>query len=111
MYRRELPEATWQRTNFRDASTCADPGFAAIRASLSMTSLKCFGNRRHHPYVYMIDSALHRVDTAKDKLIESMNPGWKDLAADWYTKGLLKDGVPVNFQQVKTKGPSGLLAR
>jgi len=28
----------------------------------------------------------------KDKLVESINPGWKDLAADWYPEGLLKDG-------------------
>jgi hypothetical protein len=25
------------------------------------------------------------------------NPGWKDLAADWYPETLLKDGVPVQF--------------
>src|SRR6185437_16799960 len=36
-----------QRTNFRDASTCADPGFAGTRAPLSMTSLKYFGKLRH----------------------------------------------------------------
>jgi putative endonuclease len=34
----------------------------------------------------------------KDKLVESVNPGWKDLAADWYPEGLLKDGVPVDFK-------------
>jgi hypothetical protein len=28
MQGRALPEAAWQRTNLRDASTCADPGFA-----------------------------------------------------------------------------------
>ena len=39
---RERPEVAWQRTNFRDASTCADPGFAGTRAPLSMTSLKHF---------------------------------------------------------------------
>jgi len=33
----------WQRTNFLDASTCADPGFAGTRAPLSKTSLKHFG--------------------------------------------------------------------
>jgi len=33
----------WQRTNFRDASTCADPGFAGTRAPLSITSLKYLG--------------------------------------------------------------------
>ena len=38
----------------------------------------------------------------KDKLVESINPGWKDLAADWYPEGLLKDGVPVDFSKSKT---------
>ena len=38
----------------------------------------------------------------KDKLVESMNPGWKDLAADWYPERLLKDGVPVDFTKPKT---------
>ncbi|HEY2115674.1 MAG TPA: GIY-YIG nuclease family protein [Candidatus Angelobacter sp.] len=38
----------------------------------------------------------------KDKLVGSMNPGWKDLAADWYPKGLLKDGVPIDFSKMKT---------
>jgi putative endonuclease len=47
----------------------------------------------------------------KDKLVESMNPGWKDLAADCYPKGLMKDGVPIEFSKIKTYGPSGLLAR
>ena len=36
-----------QRTNFLDASTCADPGFAGTRAPLSKTSLKHFGQLRH----------------------------------------------------------------
>jgi hypothetical protein len=31
----------------------------------------------------------------KDKLVESLNPGWKDLAADWYTDELLLNGKPV----------------
>ena len=31
----------------------------------------------------------------KDKLVESLNPDWKDLAADWYTDELLLDGKPV----------------
>jgi putative endonuclease len=47
----------------------------------------------------------------KDKLVKSMNPGWKDFAADWYPQGLLKDGIPVDFSNTKTQGPSGLLAR
>jgi putative endonuclease len=32
----------------------------------------------------------------KDRLVESMNPEWKDLAADWYPEKLLRDGVPVD---------------
>ena len=39
----------------------------------------------------------------KDKLVESVNPGWKDLAADWYPEGLLKDGVPVDFSKPNTR--------
>jgi putative endonuclease len=31
----------------------------------------------------------------KNKLVETLNLGWRDLAADWYPDGLLKDGVPV----------------
>jgi len=31
----------------------------------------------------------------KNKLVESLNPEWKDLAADWYPDGLLLDGKPV----------------
>src|SRR6266853_788506 len=27
----------------------------------------------------------------KNRLVESVNPGWKDLAKDWYPKGLMKD--------------------
>ena len=38
----------------------------------------------------------------KDKLVESVNPGWKDLAADWYPDGLLKDGVSVDINKTKT---------
>jgi hypothetical protein len=30
----------------------------------------------------------------KDKLVESINPDWKHLAADWYTDELLLDGKP-----------------
>jgi putative endonuclease len=37
----------------------------------------------------------------KNKLVESQNPSWKDLAADWYSKGLMKDGVPVDFSKIK----------
>jgi putative endonuclease len=39
----------------------------------------------------------------KDNLVESVNPGWKDLAADWYPEGLMKDGVLVDFKQVDFK--------
>lgn len=34
----------------------------------------------------------------KNALVESLNPGWKDLAADWYPKTLLRDGKPVTFE-------------
>jgi hypothetical protein len=44
LYGREFPEAAWQKINFRDASTCANPGVAGSRAALSMTSLKYFSN-------------------------------------------------------------------
>ena len=32
----------------------------------------------------------------KNKLIESINPSWNDLAADWFTEELLLHGKPVN---------------
>jgi len=38
----------------------------------------------------------------KDKLVESINPGWKDLAAGWYPERLLKDGARVDFSKIKT---------
>jgi putative endonuclease len=31
----------------------------------------------------------------KNKLVESQNPEWKDLAAGWFPETLLKDGLPV----------------
>jgi putative endonuclease len=34
----------------------------------------------------------------KNRLVETVNPEWKDLAANWYTKELLKDGIPVRFE-------------
>ena len=34
-----------------------------------------------------------------------MNPDWKDLAEDWYTDRLLKDGVPVDFGEGQRKIP------
>jgi putative endonuclease len=35
----------------------------------------------------------------KNKLIESMNPGWKDLAADWYPEGPSEGWGSSRFQQ------------
>ena len=35
----------------------------------------------------------------KEQLIESTNPEWKDLAADWYPKELMKDGVPIRLNE------------
>jgi putative endonuclease len=37
----------------------------------------------------------------KNKLVESKNPGWKDLAANWYPEGLMKDGVLIDFSKTK----------
>jgi putative endonuclease len=31
----------------------------------------------------------------KNALVESVNPGWKDRAADWYPKELMRDGKPI----------------
>jgi len=33
----------------------------------------------------------------KVKLLESMNPEWKDLAADWFPEELLLHGRPIQF--------------
>jgi putative endonuclease len=38
----------------------------------------------------------------KNNLVTSKNPSWKDLAANWYPKGLMKDGVPIDFGKTKT---------
>jgi putative endonuclease len=38
----------------------------------------------------------------KNKLVESVNPTWKDLAADSYPNGLMKDGMPIDFSKSKT---------
>jgi putative endonuclease len=46
----------------------------------------------------------------KNGLVETLNPGWKDLAADWYPKKLLRDGKPVAFEN-EAQGPSPLLRR
>jgi putative endonuclease len=35
----------------------------------------------------------------KNKLVESVNPDWKDMAVNWYPEKLLKDGVPVDFSE------------
>jgi putative endonuclease len=35
----------------------------------------------------------------KNKLVESMNPAWKDLAADWFPETLLHHGKPVEPRQ------------
>ena len=35
----------------------------------------------------------------KNRLIESMNPQWKDLAADWFVEELHFHGVPVRLEQ------------
>ena len=45
----------------------------------------------------------------KNILVEAANPGWKDLAADWYPETLLRDGKPVAFDE--SQGPSPLLRR
>ena len=37
----------------------------------------------------------------KDKLVQSKNPTWKDLAEDWFPKELLLHGKPVRFQSLK----------
>jgi putative endonuclease len=50
----------------------------------------------------------------KNKLVESMNPGWKDLAADWYPKKLLKDGIPVEHGKTgntRSLGPTRALKK
>jgi len=39
----------------------------------------------------------------KNKLVESINPEWKDLAADWYPEKFLKDGVPVDFDDESSR--------
>src|SRR5262245_28375464 len=39
----------------------------------------------------------------KNRLVESVNPGWKDLAAGWYPETLLKDGIPVEFNRASTR--------
>ena len=41
----------------------------------------------------------------KDKLVESLNPDWKDLAADWHTDELLLDGKPVKVTKHKIPHP------
>ena len=44
----------------------------------------------------------------KNELVESINPDWKDLAADWYPDRLLKDGIPFDptKQTARSLGPA-----
>ncbi|MGH9636736.1 MAG: GIY-YIG nuclease family protein, partial [Candidatus Angelobacter sp.] len=35
----------------------------------------------------------------KDRLVKSMNPGWKDLAEGWYPEGLMKDGLLIDLNK------------
>ena len=35
----------------------------------------------------------------KDKLVKLRNPSWRDLAANWYPKGLMKDGVLIDLSK------------
>jgi putative endonuclease len=41
----------------------------------------------------------------KNKLVETMNPGWKDLAANWFPETLLRDGKPVQFKESEHRVP------
>jgi putative endonuclease len=41
----------------------------------------------------------------KNKLVETMNPSWKDLAADWFPESLLLHGKPVQFSETEHKVP------
>jgi|SRR5215510_215537 len=47
----------------------------------------------------------------KDTLVRSVNPEWKDLAADWYPQGLLKDGIPIEltWPNPRSLGPARAL--
>lgn len=47
----------------------------------------------------------------KDRLVETKNPEWRDLAADWFVDELQLYGKPVRLKEKPTQGPSGLLAR
>jgi putative endonuclease len=35
----------------------------------------------------------------KNRLVESINPEWQDLAADWYPEEFRKDGIAVKFDK------------
>ncbi|MFL6389089.1 MAG: hypothetical protein ACJ71U_16525 [Terriglobales bacterium] len=50
------------------------------------TKYKC------HRLVYFEQFTNVEAAIAREKEI-----GWKDIAADWYPKGLMKDGVPIDF--------------
>jgi putative endonuclease len=41
----------------------------------------------------------------KDRLVESKNPGWKDLAADWFPESLMLHGKLVQFKESERKVP------
>lgn len=47
----------------------------------------------------------------KDRLVETKNPEWKDLAADWFVDELQLHGKPVRLKERQTQSPSGLIAR
>jgi putative endonuclease len=41
----------------------------------------------------------------KNKLVESINPTWKDLAEDWFPETLLLQGKPVQCNETEHKVP------
>jgi putative endonuclease len=49
----------------------------------------------------------------KNRLVESLNPDWKDLALDWYPEVLLKDGTPIEFGKPSSRslGPTRALKK
>jgi hypothetical protein len=42
----------------------------------------------------------------KDKFVESLNPDWKDMAAEWYADELLLDGKPVKERSARSLTPT-----
>jgi hypothetical protein len=65
-------------------------------------------------YLYMMSSSSREKEIKgwrrekKNKLVESMNPTWKDLAADWYP-GCFSGSL--SNPQAETQGPSLLFGR